>query len=331
MQTVKPIGGYFEWEFPPQKEFTLHQNAIFLNSGRHALEYILCGLKNIAHIYIPYYTCDVVVQPLERLHIPYSFYHINKELEIADEISLKANEYLIYTNYFGIKDAYVKQVAKKYGDKVIIDNAQAFYCPAYATHQIYSPRKYSGMPDGGLAVTSVEDFSDSLPQATSFDRCIHLLKRTELMPSEGYKDFKENSHKIAGSPVCKMGEISRRILTSVDWDEVKERRIKNFKQLHKELASTNKLGDLLSLSLIDSCSCPMVYPYWTDDKKLKYNLIKEQIFVATYWPNVLEWTTPDMLENEFANNLLAIPCDQRYGEKEMNRIVNILLKYRHEN
>lgn len=321
---IKPIGGYFEWEFPPQREFSLHWNAIFLNSGRHALEYILQGIKNVSNIYIPYYTCDAVIQPLERRQIPYSFYHINEEFEIADEIRLGNNEYLIYTNYFGIKDAYVKHVAERYGSKVIIDNAQALYCPAYAKHQIYSPRKYMGMPDGGLAVTMIQDYSYLLPHATAYDRCMHLLKRTELAPSNGYNDFKAVSQKIAESTVCRMSDISKKILTSVDLDAIKQSRHRNFRHLHEALASTNRLGKLLTHSLIGSCSCPMVYPYWSDSNRLKSRLIKESVFVATYWPNVLEWTAPNMVEYEFASNLIPLPIDQRYGEEEMNRIIELI-------
>ena len=56
---MRPIGGYFEWEFSPAKKQPLHENAVYLNSGRHALEYILKGLGNIHCLWIPYFTCDM--------------------------------------------------------------------------------------------------------------------------------------------------------------------------------------------------------------------------------------------------------------------------------
>ena len=231
----KPIGGYFEWEFPPLKKISIHSNALLLNSGRHALEYILKGLGNVSRLYIPYFTCDVVLQPLHRLNIPYSFYHINESLEIAIDIQLSDGEYLLYTNYYGIKDMYVKYIAERYGDKIIIDNAQSLFCPEYAIHQFYSPRKFIGMPDGGLVVSDVEGLYDSLPKDKSYDRCSHLLKRHELIPSEGYGDFKNNSHKIVDSQMSRMSEISKSILRSVDMDFIKQRRLANFNQLHNAL------------------------------------------------------------------------------------------------
>lgn len=316
----KPIGGYFEWEFPPLKQFLLHENAVFLNSGRHTLEYILRGLKNVTCLHIPYYICDAILRPLEHLEIPYSFYSINEQLEIVENIKLRENDYLLYTNYFGIKDKYVEQIVKQYGDRIIVDNAQALYCPAYAKHQIYSPRKYIGMPDGGIAVTSVPNYTSCLPQGKAYERCKHLLKRVEMLPLEGYADFKEVSLQIATSPLSNMSEISKRILTSVDFDNIREIRRSNFMQLHAALKTTNRL----SIPEMNSFVCPMVYPYWTNDEKLRSRLIKQQIFVATYWPNVFKWTNIGVIENNFARNLLAIPCDQRYEKVDMEKIIKLI-------
>lgn len=318
----KPIGGYFEWEFPTQKKLSIHSNAVLLNSGRHALEYILRGLGNVSKLYIPYFTCEVIIQPLNHLNIPYTFYRINEELEIESDIQLSDGEYILYTNYYGIKDTYVKHIVEKYGNEIIIDNAQAFFCPEYAVHQFYSPRKFIGMPDGGLAVTGIDDYFSSLSQSLSFDKCLHLLKRTELDPSEGYNDFRNVSKLISESPLSKMSKISEHILRSVDLNLIQESRRRNFMMLHKTLKNSNKL----IIPDLDSFACPLVYPYWTDNRELKNSLIKEQVFVATYWPNVFDWTKEDMIEYEFANGILAIPCDQRYGEEDMKRIINLICK-----
>ena len=70
---IKPIGGYFEWEFPINNSSFPHSDGVLLNSGRHALEYILKSLGEINRLWIPYYTCDVVLQPIERLGVAYSF------------------------------------------------------------------------------------------------------------------------------------------------------------------------------------------------------------------------------------------------------------------
>ena len=318
---MKPIGGYFEWEFPPAKKQELHKNAVFLNSGRHSLEYILRGLGSVKCLWIPYFTCDVVLQPLAKLGVPHKFYNINGKLEIAEKIALGEDEYLLYTNYYGIKDAYVRDVVEIYGNRVIIDNAQALYCTAVAAHQFYSPRKFMGMPDGGLAVTGISNTAESLPIDNSFDRCSHLLKRHELVPSEGYNDFKADSKKISEAPLSRMSPISRKIFDSVDLEYVKQRRRDNFDVLHESLKATNRLH----IPSMDSFACPLIYPYWGDDgRELKKKLIEHQIFVATYWPNVFDWCEPADLEYELTDHVVCIPIDQRYGKDEMKFIVKVV-------
>ena len=68
----------------------------------------------------------------------------------------------------------------------------------------------------------------------------------------------------------------------------------------------------------------MVYPYLTDREGLRDHLIKEKIYVARYWPNVLEWTTADSLEWYLTRQMIPLPIDQRYGKNEMNRIINCI-------
>ncbi len=98
---MREIGGYFELELPPS-DLSEVPSGIFVNSGRHALEYILRALGNkVRHVWLPYYTCDVVLEPINRLGLTYTFYHINESFEIADRIDLQQGHYLIANNYYG--------------------------------------------------------------------------------------------------------------------------------------------------------------------------------------------------------------------------------------
>ncbi|MCQ2104260.1 MAG: hypothetical protein MJZ26_00570 [Fibrobacter sp.] len=319
---MKPIGGYFEWEFPSAEKYTLHENAVFLNSGRHSFEYILRGLPNVRTVWIPYFTCDVVLQPLQKMGLSWKFYHINEKFEIADKIKLSQDEILVYTNYYGIMDSYCKHIVEVFKDRVVLDNAQALFCKAIPNgNQFYSPRKFMGLPDGGIVVATIPDTSTDLPIDYSFDRCSHLLKRLELVPSDGYGDFKANSRKIAESALCRMSNISKSILFSANLDRIKQRRRENFSTLHKVLAKTNRLV----IPSIDSFECPLIYPYWSSNGNvLKKKLIEQDIFVATYWPNVFDWAAEKDLEYCIANNVVCLPIDQRYDSADMERITKVI-------
>ena len=68
----------------------------------------------------------------------------------------------------------------------------------------------------------------------------------------------------------------------------------------------------------------MVYPFVTrTNRDIRKELIDNKVFVAQYWPNVHQH---NLYENEcqLARRMIPIPCDQRYGEIEMNRIINII-------
>ena len=116
---MKAIGGYYSLELPKHKEY--HTDAIKLNTGRNCLEYIL-RVRHYKKVYIPYYTCSVLLEPFKKLGINYSFYNIDNNLEIDNDITTRDEEALLYVNYFGLKDTYIKYLSEQYGQNLIIDN-----------------------------------------------------------------------------------------------------------------------------------------------------------------------------------------------------------------
>lgn len=314
------IGGYFELELPNRGCF-LHYDGVHLNSGRNALEYILMSMSDVRHLWIPYYTCDVILEPLQKLNITYSFYHINSRLELNENIRLIKGDYLLYTNYFGIMDNYVQSLAMNYGSRLIVDNTQAWFAePLMGISSFYSPRKFLGIPDGGIAYCPNSVDINQFKQDRSFHRCSHLLKRIDLGAESGYDNFKENSETLCYQPIRLMSKLTKALLSSVDFEKVRRKRITNFVKLYNALGEIN-LFDVPKPSFF---ACPMVYPFFANDTSLRLRLIENKVFVATYWPNVKEWTMEGMLERELMQYLIPIPCDQRYGEVEMNFIIKIV-------
>ena len=266
---MNEIGGYFELELPAGTPVNLHPG-VAVNSGRHALEYILLELGNkVQRILLPFYTCDVVFQPLERLKIPYEFFHINENLEIATLPELGEGDYIIINNYFGVKDRYLDSMIKEYKNRLIIDNAQAwYYVPVETCNAFYSPRKFFGLPDGGIARTDEISHID-LQKGYSGSRFSHLIKRIEEGASAGYADFKANSATLKSEPLTEMSLLTKRLLCSIDFERVKEIRRNNFAFLHSKLGKSNKLN----LPDIEEFACPMVYPYMTENESLRQHLI----------------------------------------------------------
>ena len=66
---------------------------------------------------------------------------------------------------------------------------------------------------------------------------------------------------------------------------------------------------------------PYAYPFYIQNgMTVKKELAKRKIYVATLWPNVIG--TGLDIETEYTENILPLPCDQRYSEGDMQRVVN---------
>lgn len=313
---MQAIGGYFSLELPRREEY--HKDAIRLNTGRNCLEYIL-RVRGYKKVYVPYYTCEAVMEPINKLGIPYAFYHIDIHFERRDLFMLKEGEALLYTNYFGLKQRYVEQLAKKIGSCLIIDNTQAFYAkPIPGIDTFYTCRKFFGVPDGAYLYCDRE-FDDEIEQDQSYDRVTHLVKRIDLSAEEGFKDFRRVDDGLDNQPICKMSKLTQRMMQGIDYEATAQCRRANYLMLHKAFGKDNILD-----SPLEDDAVPMVYPYLVPVKGQREKLIDKKIFVARYWPNVLDWTTKDDLEYLLAFQMQPLPIDQRYGEEEMNRIIDVI-------
>ncbi len=313
----KAIGGYFGLELWNGEHY--HKDAIKLNTARNCFEYIL-RTRHYRKVYIPYYTCEVMLQPLQKCGIEWEFYHIDKCFEPVGHYHLKADEAFLYTNYWGLKQKCVERLATEYDLHLIVDNAQAFYSPRIeGIDTFYSCRKFFGVADGAYLYTD-SLLNDEFEQDRSFTRMQHLLQRIDDGASAGYAVFRANDDALTNQPIRKMSNLTDSLMSSINYEVVKRQRRANFEYLHKILGSNNGLY----IPEIDNIVCPMIYPYLTSDAGLKKRLIENKIFVATYWPNVFESCELEQLEYHFADRIIAMPIDQRYGIEDMHCIVKII-------
>ena len=313
---MEAIGGYFSLELPQREEY--HKNAIRLNTGRNCLEYIL-RVRGYKKVYVPYYTREAVMEPINKLSIPYEYYHIDIHFEIRDRFTLNEGEALLYTNYFGLKQRYVEQLAEKVGTRLIVDNTQAFYAkPISGIDTFYTCRKFFGVPDGAYLYCNKE-LDDEIEQDYSYDRVAHLVKRIDLSAEEGFKDFRRVDDGLDNQPIRKMSKLTQRMMQGVDYVVAAQQRRENYKMLHKALGKENNI----ELALEDD-AVPMVFPFLVPVKGLREKLIENKIFVARYWPNVLDWASKKDIDYLLAYQMQPLPIDQRYRTEEMKKIIEII-------
>ena len=221
------------------------------------------------------------------------------------------------TNYFGLKDQYIKSLSGQ-GCRFIIDNAHSFFSPRVGKFEtFYSPRKFFGIPDGGYAFSG---YAGKLEQDYSSERTVHLMVRHDDSAQAGYLAYVANEKLVAQYPMRAMSKLSSRILESINYANIASRRIKNFQQLHSRLGNSNRL-----LFNNDVERVALTYPYLSNNARIRNELHMNKIFTATYWTEVTRSSGSSSLERFYAEHIVHLPIDQRYGEEDMVRILQFII------
>lgn len=313
------VGGYFELELPPVGE-AFYPESFQYQSARAAFLDLLRQSPNIKRVFMPYYICDAMLAPVKAAGKELCFYCLDEKLAVHPQVILGAGDLLLYVNYFGICTKQCEELLQRFDPKqVVFDCSQAFYAPpksCYAT--FYSPRKFFGIPDGGLLVTTSPISPPKFQDTASKDRMWHLIKRLGGTAEDGYQDFKTAEDSLDDMEPRGMSTITQRLLQAVNVEDVRVARNKNFAYLRNFLDKTN------ALDIPPDIDGPHCYPYFSRNPVKKDNLIKHRVFIATYWPDVLARAENDSLEARLVNHCLPIPCDQRYNEETLSRVLDLL-------
>lgn len=309
----KYIGGFFDLELN-DNETLYHDNALALNSGRACLLLILNNIKP-RKIYIPYYTCDIIIKTLRFAKVSYKYYVINKKLE-PDRVDLKEEEYILYINYFGIKSDIINNLIKKYEHNIIIDNSQGFYEKAYDNIWSFnSARKFFGVPDGAFLYSPIDiDLNQYIiPNMVFYE---HLINRLIGKQGKAYKQFRLSENKI-DFKIKNISDLSLKILRGVDYKKVKQKRLKNFNYLNKKLKEFNRLKFQKKKKDV-----PMCYPFFPKKMIDKKYFHSKNIFIPSFWERKIATIKFGFdYEKKMLKYLLPLPIDQRYDYDDLDYIL----------
>lgn len=317
------IGGYFELELP-QASHSLFSKFLKFQSARAAF-FALLQAEKPNRVWVPNYICNAMIDPLQKLNIDHKFYSINNQFEINSNIELNDNDWLLYVNYFGICGKQVDLLLHRFSpSQIVLDYSQAFFSPpnSEALATIYSPRKFFGVPDGGLLYCQKAIQMPLEHDISSVYRTDHLLQRLAISPEAGYDAYRKAEAALSAEfEPKKMSHLSERILFSIDFDSAYEKRKKNFSTLQSLLPNNDPF--LLNYNYHFS---PLCYPYFSSNKDLRQKLISNNIYIPTYWDDAIIRLDEKSIKR-YVTGLHAIPIDQRYGSPEMEFIASIINKY----
>lgn len=306
---MKEIGGYLGLESFSGREY--HTDLVGVNSGRNALLYVM-KVRGYHKLYIPRFLCDSVSELCRREGFEFEEYSIDSLFLPVFDRTLGQGEALYIVNFYGkISNDMVRQMQSKWGS-IIFDNVQAFFQkPVSGVDTVYSCRKFFGVPDGGYVAAHGQKLP--LEPDCSRERMTHILGRYEVSGAAFYNAFQENDELFYDMPLREMSSLTHNILRGVDYDEVRRKRNENYAVLEDALGARN----LMSFAAPDG---PYCYPFYCKNgMELKRKLAQKKIYVPTLWPNVR--VHEGTIEKDLAENILPLPCDQRYTAEDMRYII----------
>lgn len=317
------MGGAFGLELPLCDCFPHPESpyCAYVDSGRAALQLLLRAMpQRPRRVWVPRFACDTLLQPLRRLRLPVCRYEIAED-DLSPLLPDEAGEddAAVFINYFGLAGAAWQQAVADFPGAALADATTALYAPPLpqAAGSFYSPRKFGGLCDGGVAVAP---YPLALPTRTdrSSTAARALLLRTESGAAAALPATERAEARLNREP-RRMSPLSRRLLRSIDWAAAARRRCANYRVLHAALRELNRL-----CLPEEPPSAPQCYPLVTAIPGLRDSLVDAGVALPLYWPEVIADSEASDSANRLARRLLPLPLDQRYDTHDMDRLLRLI-------
>lgn len=314
------MGGFFGLELPAYHNFPFPESecCVWTNSGRTALACILDNLPRPRRIYIPRYICHTLAEPLTDFST--ETYGCRADLSPILPDDAQQEDIIILVDYFGLTARHVLDAAAQFPGQVIVDATTALFGKSGEQFPtFYSPRKFVGVPDGGVACAPFP--LEQRPEATTpvSAASLHLLQRIEGGVLSAAAAAQQAENALCGTRFA-MSPLTRRLLRSINFKAVAERRLSNYRSLHRALAPLNRL------KLPEHPdSPPMYYPFVCGIPGMRDDLIDAGVALPLFWEEVIDTTPAHSTENTLSRTLLPLPIDQRYDENDMQQLLRLII------
>lgn len=291
----------------------------FLPPGRYGYEsaraclYALVSTLRPERVHVPNYICDAVPEVLNQAGCVVVPYAIDQGFCASGDIDFRGSDLIILVNYYGLCEKAIWNQLKRFPkDAVIVDNSQAYFQPAFpCLANIYSPRKFLPVPDGGFIETDVQLPAEQPDEAASLHRFHYLLKRVGNEPELSRQDYLAAEKSLETPTLRKMSALTRALARAADHDLIATRRRENFRALD-ELSRINELHFDVGEQV------PLAYPLMIENgNHIRDALNNIRIFTPKYWPKIFP---SDIFEERLFNRTIFIPIDHRYNYEDMKYI-----------
>lgn len=348
------IGSEFWLEkLPEEKPFrelprwlTKFGDSILTTSGRGAITLLLQNVKiNNKSVLMPSYICDSVILPFIEQGYTCYFYELDNNFSplIKNIEEYKNIGIFIHMGYYGFQtNSCISDVLRYFKGQstIIVEDVTHTLFSRYKRYKendfyIGSIRKWFGVPSGGFLASS-KNYINNL-ESTNLE--FSLLRSSALITKGKYiktndKNLKiislkqfSNAEEILDNDLMpyRIDPSSINLIISLDDNYLFKKRRENFNTLSRGLESISFLEN--PFKLISKNECPMFYPILIKNNRneIRAKLIDERIYCPIHWPvprqiNLSEIKTT----SDIYSSILSIPCDQRYGRDDMERIITVI-------
>lgn len=334
------IGGMFALEGTQAPHYSspkfLSGNSVQFINARSGIA-LLMELLMPGRVWMPSYFCGHVLKDVGERATALSYYEVDYFLDLPSlewVAEVQANDLVIITDYFGYPcDPECKKRVKERGAWLLEDACQALLTEnigQFADFVLFSPRKFLGVPDGGILAIN-NDIPDDLftlknaPPEWWLKAFAASVLRGEFDRHGGDRRWFElfqETEVAAPIGAYAMSELSKMLLRfSFDYKLIAERRVENYKLL------ASKLGEFALLPVLPEGVVPLGFPIHITDR----DRVRQIFFSHNIYPPI-HWQIVDVVPEKFRDShrlsteIMTLPCDQRYGAQDMERIIAVIAK-----
>ena len=327
------IGGTFALESTSlqihnKEQFFLGSRSSYFLSARCAT-YALCSSIAPRTAWLPSYLCAAILEPFRKLGIMVRYYENGPNLGNRDDCwteDVSQGDLVLVIHYFGFPNTTLPANELRRRGAVVLEDAvqSLFLKPQYpeSIGIIYSPRKFFGVPDGGVAVSAEEVFRRNELEAPPQDwwseafAVAQTRREFDLRGGENrwFPLFRrvEESYPLG---LYRSSDLSRALIENgIDYKGLKQARRDNYQTLASLLREHALFPNL------DEGVVPIGFPVCVDAgkrDKILDSFYRRKIYPPVHWR--IEGVVPEDYadSHSISKSILTLICDQRYGSEEM--------------
>lgn len=361
--TVKKGGETEDFHLAQVDKYEKKQSC-FTASGREAVELALISLEREKPdtpkcCLMPAYMCDSVFLPFLHRGWELVFYSVDRDLETAGEeifrLALEHDPGLIFIHpYYGTDTCagLRGQLAalRRSGVLVMEDVTQSYYLEEAGKDVDFvvgSLRKWYAVPDGGFVASDLPLARDVLEPGEEYarERLVPLVQKWEYLREKERRtggaltagwlprkaEYLKRNRSLEADldryqGVRRISRISVEILSKMDEEDARRRRIENYQTLYDRICGMKRIWPML---LRENAQAPLYLPVYAKERdSLQRFLTERGVYAPVLWPVGEE--NRDFLKGDevyIFGHMLALPIDQRYGAAEMEQIAEVLALY----